>query len=53
MSKFLTGVCTDNIPPTTPNPPTLERKLLIYGQIIIVNKIDYSYLHVKFGVVCP
>ena len=24
-----------------------------YGQIIIVNKIYYSYLHVKSGAVCP
>ena len=24
-----------------------------YGQIIIVNKICYSYLHMKSGAVCP
>ena len=39
-------MCTYNPPitPQTPNP---------YGQIIIVNKIYYSYLHVKSGAVCP
>ena len=53
MSKFLTSVCTYNPPTTPPNPNPCVMKLLIYGQIIKVNKIYYSYLHVKSGVVCP
>ena len=42
--------CSHHLPsftlklPQTPNP---------YGQIIIVNKIYNSYLHVKSGAVCP
>ena len=39
----VTGVQTCALP-ISPNP---------YGQIIIVNKIYYSYLHVKSGAVCP
>ena len=35
--------------PQTPNP----KPQTPYGQIIIVNKIYYSYLHVKSGAVCP
>ena len=38
---------TQNPKTQTPKPQTP------YGQIIIVNKIYYSYLHVKSGAVCP
>ena len=37
----------------TPNPKPCVRRSLIYGQIMLVNKIHYSYLHVESGVVCP
>ena len=37
-----------------PKPQTLNPKPQTpYGQITIVNKIYYSYLHVKSGAVCP
>ena len=44
--------------PRDPNPPTetprpLVRKLSIYSQIMIVNTIYYSCLHMKSGVICP
>ena len=44
-------MCTYN-PPITPKTLRLKPPNP-YGQIIIVNKIYYSYLHVKSGAVCP
>ena len=40
---------THQLQTQTPNP----KPQTPYGQIIIVNKIYYSYLHVKSGAVCP
>ena len=63
VNKLITSVCTYNPPTLPPNPnPSAPRpqpsnphvrKLLIYGQIMLVNKFYYSYLHMKFGVVFP
>ena len=39
-------------PPDSTHKPSV-RKFLIYGQIIMINKIYYDYLHMKSGVVCP
>ena len=47
---------TNHIPNPSPKPLTPKpyvRKLLIYDQIMIVNKICYSNLLVKSGAVCP
>ena len=35
--------------PQTSTPKCHVRSLLIYGQIILVNEINYGYLHVKSG----
>ena len=61
MSKFLTIVCTYHPPtppktqPQNPNPQTPCEEFIgmLYGQTIglIVNKIHYSYLHMRSGVV--
>ena len=57
MSKILGQMCvsTTHQPhskplPLDPNP--CVRMLLMYSQNIIVNKIYYSYLQVKFGEFC-
>ena len=38
-----------NANPQTSTPKCHVRSLLIYGQIILVNEINYGYLHVKSG----
>ena len=53
MSKFIISVSTYNLPtrPTTPpqnpTPKASVRKSLVYGQIMLVNKICFIYLHAK------
>ena len=55
MVTFSTRLAVQPLHPKTltPNPKPCVRRLLIYSQIMLVNKIHYSYLHVKSGVVCP
>ena len=53
MSNFIVSVRTYNLPtrtPSTPQNPTPKssvRKSLVHGQIMLVNKICFIYLHGK------
>ena len=40
-------------PDSTHKPSVRMLSISIYGQIIMINKIYYGYLHMKSGVVCP